>query len=257
MENDLVKAQSFADKILKITHKLVVGPNKAGTLFARIIEGVFRRDYLTLYTVHHLSQTREDERVVFGNSCMDLSRRVLEDLICVEYILMKGKDESSKKFADFKSVEAKRDLDYLKDAGLMIDKALEEVTNREYDSIKKRFTDSKGNVRKSWAGLDTESMIKELLDKKIIREDEKRTLIQAYLIGNSKNHFSPSDIFNHLYQDLFNFNNQSDLVLSLISITCSVTRLAVIFGEEYDIDPEIKNSIQKTWDELLVAHLTK
>lgn len=253
---ELQEAQSFAEKILEVTHKLVIGPNKANSLFARIVEGVYRRDYLTLYTVLFLSKAKIEERAIFGNSCMDLCRRVLGDLICVEYIRLKGKDKLSKKFADFKAVEVKRDLDYLKASGINVDKQLEETANKEYENVRKQF-EYKGKVRKSWAGLDTELMIQELLDKGIIKEEEKRTLVQTYLAGNYKNHFSPTDIFNFLYQDLFDYTNESDLIISLVVITSLVSRLATIFAEEFNVDPKTKKLIQEAWEKLLIAHLPK
>ncbi len=71
-------------KFLEIAYPLATGPNKFKSKFGRILEGVFRKDYFTLQTIVNLTDlTLKDEgvKVVFGGSVLDLSRRVLEDMI--------------------------------------------------------------------------------------------------------------------------------------------------------------------------------
>src|SRR5713101_4489556 len=79
-----------ARKLLNTIHPLVIGPNTYKSEFAKVVEGTLRRDYLTLLTTVYLAEHDEPEmQIAFGNSCMDLSRRVLEDFISLEYMLFK------------------------------------------------------------------------------------------------------------------------------------------------------------------------
>ena len=99
---DLPDAKKSAQKTLQVLHPLIKGV-KQPSKFSSIILGTLRRDYLTLYTIMRLSNANEDDRIAFGDSCVDLTRRVLEDLINIEYIKLKGKEKYSKQFIDFKA----------------------------------------------------------------------------------------------------------------------------------------------------------
>ena len=101
---DLSKAKKFAERTLQVIHPLIKNV-KQPSKFSSIILGALRRDYYTLYTIMHLSGANEDDRTAFGDSCVDLTRRVFEDLINIEYIKLKGKEKYSKQFIDFKAVE--------------------------------------------------------------------------------------------------------------------------------------------------------
>ncbi len=244
-------------KLLATTRQLALGPNTYKSLFARVIEGTFRRDYLTLYTMLFLAEHNDPEaRRAFGTDCVDLSRRVLEDLISLEYMLFKGKEQSAKKFFDYQAVEAKHDLDFLEAAGAPIDQEFKAKVEKNYSKVKRKFLDSSGKARKraweelteflrsqdkidqqteheieeeyhrrypnvndqtrrAWAGLDTEAMVEELVSAGVISAEEKRTLHMTYILGNRKNHFSPTDIAGFLFSDPNNEISDTDIALSL------------------------------------------
>jgi len=247
---ELRQAQSLAEEFLGITHPLVEGRFKAKSNFAHVVWGALRRDYLTLYTMLHLSKAGGEEKDLFGNSCMDLGRRVLEDLVSLEYMKMKGKEKMSKKFKDFKTVEAKRDLDFLKSAGVEMDKKLIEQTEKDYEGVRKKL-----KTRRVWAGLDVESMIIQLQKNGIITPKEVGILTQTYIQGNRKNHFSPSDIFNFLHKSLFDYSNKNDLKSSLLLANWLLIRMAWIFTEEFEVDNKVKQSLDNLWSKILKAHL--
>src|SRR5258708_25854775 len=126
----------LARKLVNTTHQLFVGPNTYKSLFAKVVEGTFRRDYLTLYTMVYLAEHDTPEvRTAFGTSCMDLCRRVLEDFIGLKYILYKGKEEFAQKFMNYAAVEAKRDMDYLEAVGDTIDPQIKATTDENYTRI--------------------------------------------------------------------------------------------------------------------------
>jgi Family of unknown function (DUF5677) len=144
-------------KLLAATHQLAEGQNKykSASLFARVAEGTFRRDYLTLYTMLYLAEHEKPEaRTAFATSCMDLCRRVHEDLISLEYMLLKGKETYAKKFMDFAAVERKRAMDYLDAVGAPLDPQFKKPIEENYDMVKKQFLDDSGkSKKKGWIEL--------------------------------------------------------------------------------------------------------
>jgi len=289
-------------KLLDATYQLFVGPNtyKSAPIFARVAEGTFRRDYLTLYTMLYLAAHEKPEaRTAFATSCMDLCRRIHEDLISLEYMLLKGKEKYARKFMNYKAVEAKRDIDYLEAVGAPIDPRIKKNTiDENYEKVKHQFLDnsskarrkawaelteflkSQGKIddrdeqkieeeftkrypnvdeqpRRAWAGLDVEDMTRELVKGGVINANEQRILIQTYLKGNQKNHFSPTDISVFLDNELYNQANDADLLLSLVVTTIGVTRIATIFADEVELPDETKQRIKEISQTLLAAHLSE
>lgn len=246
---DLLSAKQYAEETLQVIHPLVKGV-KQPSKFSSVILGALRRDYLTLYTIMHLSDGTEDDRIAFGDSCMDLARRVFEDLINIEYIKLKGKEKYSKQFMDYKAVEAYQDLQYLLALGGKMDDAFIKQTTDEYEKLSNKL-----KKRKRWSGVGIEEMIQLLLDENVIKADEFRTLSQTYTAGNYKNHFSPTDIFNFLHNDLYQFTRKSDLIVSLVVVSITVTKIAGELVDEAKVKGEIKENIDALWSKWLKAHL--
>ncbi len=246
---NLTEAKQLAEKTLRVIHPLITKINQP-SLFSTIILGTLRRDYLTLYTIMHLADGDDDDRVAFGDPSMDLSRRVFEDLINIEYIKLKGKEKYSKQFVDFKAVETYRDLQYLQASEAKMDpKFIREITD-DYEKLPKKLKE-----RQRWSGVGIEGMIQELLANNVIKAEEFKTLSQTYIAGNYKNHFSPTDIFNFLHNDLYQFTGTSDLSLSLIVVAITVTKIAGELTEEAGVTGKIKGEVEEVWKEWLNAHL--
>lgn len=246
---DLIKAKKIADKTLQVVHPLVKGVSQS-TKFSSIILGTLRRDYLTLYTIAHLSDADEENRIAFGDSCMDLARRVFEDLINIEYIKLQGKDKYSKQFVDFKAVESYQDLLYLQASGTKMDPGFVNQVIRDFEQLPEKLKE-----RKRWSGVGIEEMIQLLLDKGVIKQDEFRTLSQTYIAGNYKNHFSPTDIFNFLHNELYQFSGKSDILVSLVVVSITVTKIAGELIEEAKVEGKLKQEVEELWNNLLKAHL--
>ena len=109
--------------------------------------------------------------------------------------------------------------------------------------------------RKAWAGLDVEGMTEELVKGGVIDAFQQRVLIQTYIKGNQKNHFSPIDIKAFLNIELYNQTNDDDLQLSLIVTTIAVTRMARIFADEIEASNETIQSIEEIGQLLSTALL--
>lgn len=296
---ELTDVTALARKLLNATHQLAMGPNTYKSVFARVLEGAFRRDYLTLYTMVYLTEHSEPEqRRAFGDCCLDLSRKVLEDLVSLEYMLLRGKETLAKKFFDYYHIEAKRDSDYLEAAGAPIDKKQKLLIEENYNRVKQDFFDSSARSRqrawyeltdflisknkidqqtkqqiedefnrryphvneqprKAWAGLDTEGMIETLVQGEIISTTEQKILVETYIQGNNKNHFSPTDVRAFLRDDPHNIVSDSNLELSLVPTTTAVTRIAAMFADEFDIPENTKQVIAEIGQTLHTAHLSE
>lgn len=246
---NLIEAKTFSEKTLMVIRPLISRLNQPSK-FSSIILGTLRRDYLTLYTIMKLSDGNEEDRISFGDSCMDLSRRVFEDLINIQYIKLKGKEKYSEQFISFKAVEAYQDLQYLLSSKVKMDLKLVKQIETDYEKLPKKLRE-----RKRWSGVGIEEMVQLLLDEDIIKQDEFRTLSQTYIAGNYKNHFSPTDIFNFLHNDLYQFTGKSDLIASLIIVAASVIKIADELVEEAEVGGKIKEEVEKLWKELLTIHL--
>ncbi len=179
---ELNEIKNLTRKLLEATHQLANSSNKykSPSLFAIVAEGAFRRDYLTLYTMYYLAENDKPEaRTAFGTSCMDLCRRVHEDLISLEYMLLKGKETYAKKFMEYIHVERKRDADYLEAVGAPIDQQLKKTIGEDYDKVKRQFLDSSGKAkRKAWTELTdfllSEGDINSQVKQKIQEEFKRR-----------------------------------------------------------------------------------
>ena len=83
-------------------------------------------------------------RIVFAGSILDLSRRTLEDMVYMHCIKEKGKDEYSKQFKNFASIEMKSDLDFLTGADISTKKDIVKTIEDDYkkapNDLKKRHT---------------------------------------------------------------------------------------------------------------------
>lgn len=287
----------LAQKLLTTTRPLAAGPYQTQSMFARVVEGTFRRDYLTFYTIVFLAmQTQPEAPRDLGTISMDLCRRVLEDVISLEYMLFKGKEEFAKKFLKYSAIEAKRDMDYLEAAGIPLDEEYIRNTNNQYDKVKRDFLDtsnktkrnawnelttflkSEGKLdeqmeqriteerdrrypqvqepRKAWAGLEVEAMIEELVQGGVLTADNQKILKQTYIVGNRKNHFSPIDISEYLSSAFYNAADNSNLSLSLIAMTTLMTRMARIFADEFVLPESTKQAIKEIGLTLVNAHLS-
>lgn len=288
--------RDWAKRLLEIAHPLATGPNTAPepAEFPRLVEAAFRRDYLTLQTILYLSQSEPREFVVaFGNSCMDLSRRVLEDVISLEYIRAFEKEKTAKRFWDYAKVQDKQDLEYLKASGIQPDPEKEKIIEKYFEEVKAQFQDKSsrsrwkawkelsellssqghsidmvkieeefdrkyggptGSLKKNWSSMDVETMIDRLVSSGKVRLEEIRTLLQGYSMGNDKNHMSPRDLRAFLDNADYERRGESDMKLALITTTLNVTKLADMLVEEMGISGNIAKQVDDLWSELLHAH---
>lgn len=249
---DLIEAKKLAKKTLDIVHPLIKSDSRTKAKFENVVLGTLRRDYMTLFTIYYLADSEENKRIMFGDPCLDLARRVFEDLISIEYIKFKGKEEYSKQFIDYKAADVYRDFQYLESSGIKMDTKFIEQTKKEFNELS-----NKQKKRNRWLGTGVEGMIETLLENGVIKPDEFRTLSQVYNAGNYKNHFSPTGILNFLNNDLYEHTGKGDLLLSMVVVAISITKIAGTLIEEYGETGEDRQKVDLLWKDWTTAHLRK
>jgi len=240
----LIKSRKF----LEVSFSLATGPNKFKVpkpYFGTILESVFRKGYFTLQTMVVLADQveKDDElRVVFGGSILDLSRRVMEDMLYMEYIKEKGKDKYSEQFFDYVPIEQKDDMDFLLKTGVNIDQDVIDNTNEKYNSSPKKLRD-----RHNWSGQSVGQIIEWLTKQGKLPDGDKDTVLRLYIAENRKNHTSPGDILDHMKQEWLTGAAERDIELGLMVTHGALVRICLHLIEEIEITPEIYQSVQECW----------
>lgn len=256
----LRKLQEQTEIFVDSIHPIIVGPNKyKDVCFGPVIEGALRRDYLTLRTILFLSERPELEHIIYGDSCMDLSRKVVEDLITLEFMELKNKTKQSNKFRLYKAVERMRDLELLQKIGVQEPDNIVKFTYDEFQKVKNKFKDkrNKDGVSNSPFGLGVEGMIEELLKNNKLDQSGCSTLGLIYILGCRTNHFSPTDIFDHSSHVLLENSSKGYIDMSLLFTLTAVVKIAMRSIDEFEnMDKEIIKKIMETWEVIKTADQT-
>ncbi len=238
-------------KFLDIGHPLATGPNKFKTkkpYFGTILESVYRKGYFTLQTIVVLVNTVEEDgqlRIVFGGSILDLSRRVLEDMLYMDYIKEKGQEKYSKQFFDYVPIEQKDDMDFLQRSGVEINQTIINQTNERYKETPKKLRD-----RQNWAGQSVEQIIEWLTLNGKLPGKDRETVLRLYIAGNRKNHTSPGDILDHMKQEWLIGNAERDIELGLMVVHGALIRICLHLIEEIEVSPEMKALVEECWQSI-------
>lgn len=238
-------------KFLDVGFPLAKGPNKFKVqkpYFGTILESVFRKGYFTLQTMVILADMVENDdqyRIVFGGSVLDLSRRVMEDMLYMEYIKENGKEKYSKQFFDYVPIEQKDDMDFLLRSGVHVDQEVINKTNEKYERAPKKLKD-----RHNWAGQSVEQIIEWLTSKGKLPNDDKEAVLRLYIAENRKNHTSPGDILDHMKQEWLTGAAERDIELGLMVTHGALVRIGLHLIDEIETTPEITKSVKECWDSI-------
>ena len=242
MSTDFLRS---AREFLDLTYSLATGPNLRQSKFGVILEGVFRKDYFTLETIIFLRNKIEEEpggRLIFGGSILDLSRRVLEDMVYMVYIKERDVVKYSERFMQFDAVEQKRDFDFLVENGVSVEPQKMQIIQDRYSRVPEKLKD-----RNNWAGQSVEEVIAWLLEKGKLPAKEKDTLLKFYVLGNRKNHTSSSDILNHSESDVLEELSEHDVEIGLLITYGAALKVALLLIDEVDCDEKLKSSLRSIW----------
>lgn len=233
-------------KLLEVCHSLATGPNKKKSLFGRVLESVFRKDYFTLQTIVFLTDQVErdnETKAIFAGSILDLSRRVFEDMLYMEYISARDKEKYSKQFIDYAAIDQKNDLSIALSSGIKIDTDAIERIEQEYKKAPTKLKDGRLN----WAGQSVDQIITWLVEHGKIEQSRRSDFSIMYMAGNRKNHTSPIDMLNHETQVLLDTASEQEIELGVMIAHGAVARMALFLVEETETDENTRKSIWECW----------
>jgi flagellar motility protein MotE (MotC chaperone) len=186
--------RNLAIKVLQTVRPLVQEPNAQNTDFSDITLGILRNSFAALRDILLLSENLDT-----GNSALDLARKMIENMVSVDYMFLKGKEQMAHRFKEYISVQLHDEFEFLKSIGANFtqeeDERLQEI-NSDYAQLE---TQTKKD--QSWAGRSTEGMLEDLYEKEKVSNFDFSRLGRAYIHGCQQNHLNPLTISLHGTED--------------------------------------------------------
>lgn len=182
---------------MKVTTPLVEAAASHDTKFLNVLLGIYRVSFNTLRDIYYLSSNEES-----GAGTLDLTRKIIEYGVTVEYMIWKGKEKKAEEFQEFLYQELHHEIQFLESIGQDLKNQSEQLkisveeTEREYNSLKPGIKN-----RKSWAGLSVDKMIEQLHAAGQLKDFDSHRIGQAYVWGCRLNHVSPFVVKNYLDQE--------------------------------------------------------
>ncbi|MDP2720804.1 MAG: DUF5677 domain-containing protein, partial [bacterium] len=183
--------RKLTKELLENTDELVISYPKNPDDFLQILVGICRKNKFTLEAIDYLSND-----ILYGNNALAIMRSMLEDVIMVEYMIVKGKTQMALKFKEHLDKQIKIIKEFeeelLKDSDEVDLKKLEadfqEVEEEVSNEVKKK------NRRHSWIGKSVEEVIDELHELGVLKDFDFRRITMFYTLGSWKNHLNPYDV---------------------------------------------------------------
>lgn len=242
---------SNLNKLLKETETLVIASSPGEGRFVNTLLGIYRISFFTVRDIVHLSSNRDSSL-----SILDLSRKILEYAIAIEYMIMKGKEEYATKFQDYLNVEAHNEIHFFSSIGQ--DPLKTEIYPEGVTEIENEYSKFNTKIKQShsWSGNNLEQQIKSLYDGKFLSDFDNSRLAQIYVWACRANHPSPFIVKGYLEDEGKEILDIFCLNLALVSVISFYIRLtqryideirALKVGDEYG---ELVNNIKLIWEEV-------
>ena len=183
------------------------------TKFIRVLEAVFRKNFIRLQAIEKLVENDST-----ANVAMEITRNMVEDVVGIEYMRLKGEEKYAKKFFQYWTVHNYK-LTHRTHQG-------DEISKSEIEEAEKRFNSLPSSVktRKNWAGCDVETQLQTILDSEVMSKMDAKMAELAYTYGSLKTHFNPYDIMMYLHGDYFNSSSDLSVRMTLVFAVSSQVR---------------------------------
>lgn len=219
------------DKLLKATRPLAETHPKVDKKYhyVRVIEGFYRRNYFTLLAIRYLA-----DAPALADSAVVLARKMTEDVISIEYMLLRGKEEMAKRFQDFFYIQAHQENEQRKRLGYEIPSEEEMAKlNEKVEKLKPEFWHEKSNdFMHSWSGKSAEQMWVELAKAKVFGKHDMHNVLLGYMYGSWKNHPNPADVLSYMTNELRSASIESALKQATILGMMDYIRLTTRYIDE-------------------------
>ena len=227
----IVEIKGLMGKLLKATKPLAETHPKVDKKYhyIRVIEGFYRRNHFTFLAIRYLA-----DAPALADSAVVLARKMTEDVISIEYMLLKGKEEMAKRFQDFFYIQAYQEIQHRKRLGYEIptEEGLVKLIER-VEKLKPQFWHEKSNdFMHSWSGKSAEQMWVELAKKKVFGKHDIRSVLLGYTYGSWKNHPNPVDVLTYMTNELRNIFSDSALKQATIIGMMDYIRLTTRYIDE-------------------------
>lgn len=191
------KLKELLGRVLSDTQSLTEEAAAGDTKFLNVLLGIYRLSFATLRDIYYLSGQQET-----GSSALDLTRKIIEHGIAVEYMIMKGKEEMAERFQKYLWVQVHDEMEFLKSIGQNLTdldndlKSGVEDAEKEFNSL-----NQKTKKDKTWAGRSVDEMLEDLYKVKALGDFDFSRLGRAYIWGSRLNHPNPLVVRGYLAQD--------------------------------------------------------
>lgn len=205
--------KDIIEELLRETAPLSEMPSPSESKFVNVLLGVYRISLATLRDIYYLSQ-REDT----GLNVLDLSRKIIEYGIAIEYMIFKGKEKMAARFQDHLWVQTHQELEFLKSIGEVPagwNSELKQGANDAEKLYEMLNSDTKKNV--SWAGISAEKMLEELYASNALEEFDYSRIGQLYVWGCRVNHPNAFIVFDYMNEKTHKPSNQFFFRLGILT----------------------------------------
>jgi len=223
--------RDLMDKLLNATRPLAeVHPNVDKKYhYIRVIEGFYRRNHFTFLAIRYLA-----DAPALADSAEVLSRKMTEDVISIEYMLLNGKEEMAKRFQDFFYIQANQEIEQRKRLGYEVPTEAEmSKLIARVEKLKPKFWHEKSkSFMHSWSGKSAEQMWVELAKAKAFGEHDIKVVLLGYTLGSWKNHPNPADVLTYMTNDLRAASSESSLKQATVLSMMDYIRLTTRYIDE-------------------------
>jgi hypothetical protein len=221
------QSSELINELLDVTHPLAENHPlpQNGTQFLRVIEGTFRRNYVRLLSIYNLCK----DHPMTPNNALELVRNMVEDVVGIEYMLLRGKEEYAQRFSDYKWVQLYEDMKYAQSLDVTIDES--DLTNKDIED-KYAQLPSKLKKSKNWAGRPFEDMLAEIVSQGVLSKKELSVISRLYIEGNRKTHFNPYEINHWMYPESIESGSDRALLMATIFAVTSMVRMTTRYVDE-------------------------
>jgi hypothetical protein len=249
MEKKLIE---LLERTLKTTTPLAQMAAEHEAAFLNVLLGIYRVSFSTLRDIYYLALNEET-----GASALDLTRKIIEYSVTVEYMVWKGKEKAAEQFQKYLTVELHHEIEFLKSIGQDTAAQSEELkigvedTEHDYAALN---ADTKS--RRSWAGLSIEQMIEALHTAGQLKDFDSSRIGQAYIWGCRLNHVSPFVVRNYMGPEDAKIASDFYLRQAIMFAILFHLRLSTRYIDEMrilsgkDVQQELANSVIALRDEL-------
>lgn len=189
--------KELLERTLNATEALANAASVANTKYLVTLLGIFRISFTTLRDIYYLSQNEGT-----GPSILDLTRKIIEHGITIEYMILKGKEEMAERFQNYLIVQKHEEIELLKAIGLdpaTVSSDLQigiKEAEKEYATL-----NASTKKDKTWAGRNFEGMLEDLTKAGAITAHDSPRLVSTYVWGCRLNHPNPFVVHGYLKTD--------------------------------------------------------